>query len=209
MTWGDVVYIDTVLPHGLQSAPKLFNAVAEWVLRASGISYVFHYLDNFLLLDPPHSPKCAQDLSSTLGCVDWLGLPVAEEGSVMSLTLLGIEIDTEALVLAEKLVALKLVIGSWKGRQWCRKDELRSLAGKLQHACTVVGPGRSFIRVHERIRGTHESFNFIRINHAMSSDLDMFLESWNGVSILWASKLARPDQEFYSDASGVFGCGAI
>ena len=49
--------------------------------------------------------------------------------------------------------ALKAILFTWRSRKWCRKVELQSLAGKLQHACTVVHPGRSFIRAQLYIAG--------------------------------------------------------
>ena len=42
VNWRDQVYIDPMLPFGLRSAPKIFNAVAdalEWCLRADGIRH--------------------------------------------------------------------------------------------------------------------------------------------------------------------------
>ena len=41
MVWQDQLYIDTALPFGLRSAPKIFTAVAdalEWVLLQAGLS---------------------------------------------------------------------------------------------------------------------------------------------------------------------------
>ena len=37
------------------------------------------------------------------------------------------------------------MIRDWQGRRSCQKRELQSLVGKLQHACKVVKPGRSFL----------------------------------------------------------------
>ena len=220
MDWHGEVYIDTVLPFGLRSTTKLFNAVAdavEWVLRTAGIQHILHYLDDFLIIGPPGATSCAHNLSLMLRCLKWLGFPVAEEkmeGPTSKLTYLGIEIDTGALVLRlpeEKLTALRPLISSWQGRRWCRKTDL-SIAGKQQHASIVVRPGKSFLCSVRAVQGIHSGHHFIRINRTMRSDLawwGLFLESLNGVSMLRPSKLPRPDYEFYSDASGVMGCGAI
>ena len=54
MEWSGKIYIDTVLPFGLRSAPKVFNAVAdalEWIMRKQGIAHSLHYLDDFLFLE--------------------------------------------------------------------------------------------------------------------------------------------------------------
>ena len=53
--WRGGVFIDAVLPFGLRSAPKIFNAVVdglEWVVRRNGVDNVYHYLNDFLVLCP-------------------------------------------------------------------------------------------------------------------------------------------------------------
>ena len=222
MSWRGGVFVDTVLPFGLRSAPKVFNAVAdamEWIVRKNGIREICHYLDDFLVFGSPESNECAQNLSALISWAKWLGFPLAlekVEGPSTTLTFLRIEFDTEALVLRlpkGKLVALRNLIVSWRGRRWCLKSELQSLAGKLQHACKVVRPGRSFLRrIFELLGGVQHDHHHIRLNSGMRSDLawwDLFLESWNGVSMLRPSRLSFPDHEIYTDASGARGCGAL
>ena len=78
MEWHGEVYINTVVPFGLRSALKLFNAVAdavEWVLHMAGIPT--HPL--FVIIGPPGATSCAHNLSLMLGCLEWLGFSVAEE----------------------------------------------------------------------------------------------------------------------------------
>ena len=80
MVWSGALFIDTALPFGLRSACKIFNAVADavkWILKEAGISVVFHYLDDFLLIGAPNSTECAQALSILLHMFNELGLPVA------------------------------------------------------------------------------------------------------------------------------------
>ena len=50
MKWNDQIYIDTCLPFGLRSAPKLFNVLADllsWILQNEGVSPLLHYLGQF------------------------------------------------------------------------------------------------------------------------------------------------------------------
>jgi len=54
MLWDGKVFIDTMMPFGLNLAPKIFTALAdaiEWVLREWGVQFVIHYLDDFLMLE--------------------------------------------------------------------------------------------------------------------------------------------------------------
>ena len=206
MSWKGCVFVDTVLPFGLRSAPKVFNGVAdalEWIVRHNGVQTVFHYLDDFLVLGAPGSEECAEALATLLEWMRHLGLPVAfekVEGPAQVLTFLGVEIDIKDLILRlpdEKLADLRILLTTWDGRRWCRKSQLQSLTGKLQHACKVVRPGRTFLRrVFELLKGAHHAHHHIRLNRAMRSDLawwSRFLDSWNGVSLLRPlSHVARP-----------------
>ena len=65
MSWRGKLYVDTVLPFGLRSAPKIFTAVAdalEWIFRARGVSIVLHYLDDFLTMGRATSDECKRNL---------------------------------------------------------------------------------------------------------------------------------------------------
>lgn len=197
LTWRNSVFIDTVLPFGLRSAPKIFNALAdglEWVVHQEGVSEIYHYLDDFLVMGAPGSTECEAGLAKLLGWTQQLAFPIVEEkveGCSTKMTFLGIEIASEALVLRLppiKLLALKNRLVLWRGQRSCTKSELQSLAGALQHACKVVRPGRTFLRrVFELLRGVHQGHHHIQLNGGMQSDLawwDLFLDSWNGVSLL-------------------------
>ena len=102
MEWEGAVYVDPMLPFGLRSAPKIFNAVAdglEWYLRSSGIRHIAHYLDDFIVIGQPRSSECADALATLDGVCSRLGIPLAQhkrDGPTTCLTFLGIEVDTEA-----------------------------------------------------------------------------------------------------------------
>ena len=104
MRWREALYVDSALPFGLRSAPKIFNSVAdalEWKLKHMGIQQIFHYLDDLLIVAPPHSPRCKEELQILLQCFDSLGVPVAGqklEGPTDCLTFLGIELDTTHMI---------------------------------------------------------------------------------------------------------------
>ena len=58
MSWKGEVYIDHCIPFGLQSAPKLFNTLADllsWAAQEAGVSYLIYYLDDYLTMGPPLS----------------------------------------------------------------------------------------------------------------------------------------------------------
>ena len=223
MEWGGGLYVDPMLPFGLRSAPKLFNAIAdaiEWYLRQRGVQNVFHYLDDFIVVGPPDSTECADAIRVMDQSCTFLGVPIAEhkrDGPTTCLTFLGIEIDTVASQLrlpSEKLHRLQSLLVEWGDRKACSRRELESLIGLLNHACKVVRSGRSFLRrMIDLLQGVpmHRLHPHpIRLNREFRSDLawwHLFVQEWNGVSFL-----PPPPQlavkEMASDASGSWGCGA-
>ena len=66
MMWEGGLYIDTVLPFGLRSAPKVFSAIAdaiEWIAWHAGVSVLLHYLDDFLTMGKKGAPECSYNSS--------------------------------------------------------------------------------------------------------------------------------------------------
>ena len=63
MHWEGRIYVDKVLPFGLRSPPKLYNAVADtllWILEKSDGVDGLHYLDDFLVFGVPDSQQCGE-----------------------------------------------------------------------------------------------------------------------------------------------------
>ena len=222
--WRDQIFVDPMLPFGLRSAPKIFNAVADglhWHLQRSGIQHLYHYLDDFIMLGPPHSPQCQGHLDTLLYQCNRLGVPIAAhktEGPSSCLVLLGIEIDTvsgELRLPADKLQRLQTLLQQWGDKKVCTRKELESLVGLLNHACKGVRAGRSFLRrmidlLHLRHHNSAGIGPPIRLNTEFRADLAWwrsFASTWNGVSFLPVPH-QLPVHQVTSDASGQWGCGA-
>ena len=224
--WEGSIFVDPVLPFGLRSAPKIFNAIAdaiEWQLKQRGVEHVSHYLDDFIVWGPPASPRCQEALDKMVEHCARLGVPLARHktvGPTSSLTFLGITVDTEANELRlpeDKLTRLKTLLTEWGDRKACSRRELESLVGTLNHACKVVRPGRAFLRrMLNLLKSPHAqstrrgAARQIRLNRDFRSDLlwwRVFAERWNGVSV--ATPLpGNPPTQLTTDASGTWGCGA-
>ena len=215
MSLDGALYVDVALPFGLRSAPKFFYAVADaltFMIQQKGVRWLEHYFDDFVLVGPPRSPQCGRDLQVALDVCADVGMPVAAPktvGPTTVLPLLGIEVDSEALEVRlprGKLDKLRGLVRRWKHRKCCTKRELQSLAGSLNNACKVVRPGRRFLRgFFSLLSAFGPASHFIRLNAAFRGDLewwDVFLESWNGVSLVLQDSLLSPAVEFWSDASG-------
>ena len=218
--WEGKFYVDPILPFGLQSAPKIFNAVTDalhWHLQQSGIPLVFHYLDDFIVAGAPHSPQCTRSLVILDKVRSALRIPMAahkREGPATCLIILGIEIDTQTGELrlpADKLDRLRALLRQWGNKATCSRQELKSLIGLLNHACKVVRSGRSFLRhMIDLLHVVPSSQPIICLNCGFRSDLawwSTFIDQWNGVSFL-PPPSSFPSLEITSDASGSWGCGA-
>ena len=160
MIWNQQLYVDTVLPFGLRSAPQIFNAITtalRWTAIQGGVSYIDHFLDGFLTAAATEQ-ECLLNLTLLTDTCRILNLPLSllkREGPSTCLVFLGIELDTIKLELhlpADKLEGLQCTIQKWyiklflKRKPFCKRKELESLIGLLHDASIVVRPGRTFLR---------------------------------------------------------------
>ena len=221
MHWNNNIYIDTCLPFGLRSAPKLFNILADllsWIVEEKGVAPILHYLDDFLLLAPPSSDACLSNLNIVKDVCLQLGIPLALEkleGPSQSLTFLGIILDTqrmEARLPDDKLLRIRTQLAAWLEKKKATKREILSLVGLLQHATKVVKSGRTFLsRMYSRAARLRELHYYTKLTKDFRSDLQwwyVFINSWNGISFL-ESIHSRTTADYYiaTDASGSWGCG--
>ena len=222
MRWRDKIYIDGCLPFGLCSAPKLFNILADllcWIANQRGVSCILHYLDNFLIIGPPDSPACKQNLNTFIQLCDSLGIPLASEkieGPSISLSFLGIHLDTARMEIKlpeDKLSRIQQMLAHWQQKKTATKREILSLVGLLQHATKVVKCGRTFTaRMYATAAKVKELHYYTRLNKEFRSDLawwHAFVQHWNGLSILHPLNLSPSQLTIQTDASGSWGCGAV
>ena len=223
MEWRNSIYLDTCLPFGLRSSPKLFNILAdllEWIASQKGISVCLHYLDDFLTMGPPASPVCQNNLDILTKTCEELGIPLALEkleGPTTTLTFLGIEIDTTRMEIRlpdSKLQRIRQELATWLGKKKATKRHILSLVGLLQHATKVIQCGRSFVsRMYAAAAKLKELDYSTWLNREVRSDLlwwHTFMDSWNGLSLLRTESWSSPaDHYIQTDASGNWGCGAF
>ena len=223
MRWRDQIYTDYCIPFGLQSAPKLFNILADllaWIAQNAGVSYLIHYLDDYLTMGPPASTVCQCNVNTFVSLCAELGVPLATdklEGPSTSLSFLGIVLDTNRMEIrlpSDKLARIQELLKTWLPRKKVRKKQILSLVGTLQHATKVVRPGRAFLsRMYSTAAKLREMYFITRLNKAFRSDLfwwHAFLQSWNGLSILRHPSISsHPECYAQTDASGTWGCAAV
>lgn len=95
--------MDTALPFGLRSAPKIFNALADaiqFIAQRQGVPWITHY---FLLLGKTETEECSAALDQFHKTCTQLGVPLAPgktHGPATTIEFLGIIFDTDRMILA-------------------------------------------------------------------------------------------------------------
>jgi hypothetical protein len=103
--WAGGYFFDTRLPFGLRSAPNIFTAAVadalQWAFLEEGVSWVAHYLDDFITVGPPNSvqlggdahllpeigsPSCSGEMCRPIGVDRVSGLRAGRKGNGGSLT---------------------------------------------------------------------------------------------------------------------------
>lgn len=224
LTWNNQVYVDAMLPFGLCSAPKIFNAIAdclEWYVADKGVDDIFHYLDDFATLGRAGTHECHESLRILKLACEFLGIPLGadkEDGPSPVIVLLGIVIDTikgELRLPEDKLARLLQVTAEWARRAAhpranSTRAELESLVGTLCYAAKVIPPGRSFLRrAISLMKKPKKRHHHVRLTKEFKADMlwwKHFASGWNGASVLVTDE--APEVLLTSDASGSWGCGA-
>jgi hypothetical protein len=91
---------------------------------------------------------------------------------------------------------------------------LQSLIGLLNFACSVIIPGRAFLRrLIDLTHGIRLSHHFIKLNRESKEDINvwlMFLANYNGRSFFIDERWSNSQQlSLFTDAAGGVGFGAI
>lgn len=220
--WDGGYYVDRCLPMGCSVSCAFFEKFStflEWAVRQeSRVASVLHYLDDFLFVGPRGSRVCSVLLQTMERLALDFGVPLAPdktEGPATEIKFLGIVIDSgrmECRLPEDKLVDLRQVVGRTRLVKKIRLRELQSLIGKLQFACRIIPMGRVFCRrLAMATAGVSSPSHFVRLPAAIRDDLSIwsvFLEHFNGRSVMLEGPTATSELELYTDASGSVGFGA-
>ena len=122
----------------------------------------------------------------------YLGIPMAPEKTVgpsTTLTFAGIELDTvlmEARLPQEKLDKCRELLAAFLRWRKVTLQEIQSLTGLLNFSCTVVVPGRAFLRrLIDLTIGVRKPHFLIRLSREVKQNLlvwQSFLTGFNGRS---------------------------
>ena len=122
----------------------------------------------------------------------------------------GMELDTEARLLEDQLAKCRSLIREFLTKKKVTLTEVKSLIGLLNFTCSVIVPGRTFLRRLINLTvGVKHPRHFIHLNRETKADLCLwltFLESYNGESFfldyIW---LSSAKLHLYTDVAGSLG----
>lgn len=216
-------FYDKTLPMGLGLSCQLFEEFAtalHWIMlnkfHAPGL---VHILDDFLFVGPPKSNDCSNALDNFLCLCTNIGVPIKHTKTVKPctcLTFLGIELDSylmEARLPQDKLEKIRTLLNKYLVRSKITLREIQSLVGVLNFACSVVVPGRCFLRrLISLSKGLRRPHHRVRVSVSAKEDMRMwlaFIEQYNGKSLFLSNRWESSDTlKFFTDASNL-GYGAI
>lgn len=223
-SWNNYFYYDRTLPMGASSSCQIFEMLStalQWIMEnkysAGGMA---HMLDDFLFIGEPYSPSCGRNLQNFISLCNKLGIPINQEKTVLPttvLTIFGIEVDTnlmECRLPQEKIDKIKTTLLQFSRRKKVTLRELQSLIGLLNFACSVICPGRAFLRrLIDLTMGVRESWYKIRLNSEIKADIllwQSFIDQFNGKSVFYSDEwLTSNTLSLYTDAAGSLGFAGV
>ena len=223
MKWQNFYYFDRCLPMGCSSSCAIFEAFStalEWLaMNRLGASAVLHILDDFLFIAESQE-QCQADLTNFLSMCEHIGVPIAQEKTVgpdTTLQFAGITLDSvkqEARLPVDKLQKCRMLLRTFYKRRKVTLRELQSLLGLLNFTCSVIVPGRAFLRrMIDLTRGAKRPYHRIRLSKEAKSDIATwltFLDQFNGKTFFLDDKWETSSSvELFTDAAGSKGYGAI
>ena len=223
MHWQGSFYFDHCMPMGCASSCRtfeIFSTAVEWVAwHKLKIDHIIHLLDDFLIVAPDRQ-LCQAQLDLFIDLCSYVGIPIATEktfGPLTTLSFAGIELDSvlmEARLPPDKLNKCSALLSDFLHRKKATLREVQSLTGLLNFACSVIVPGRAFLRrLIDLTVGIQSPHHLIRLSKDVKEDLKVwqsFLSNFNGRSFfLEETWYSSSKLDLYTDASGALGFGAI
>ena len=178
-SWNDQFYYDKCLPMGASSSCQIFEQLSvalQWIMqckyKAGGMS---HILDDFFFIGPAGSDSC----KNFLFLCKKIGIPIKmakTKPPTSKITIYGIEVDSdkmEARLPPVKVEKVRESLREMKGITQTTLRKLQSLIGLLNFACSVIVPGRAFLRrLIDLTCGVSKPHELIELTEETKQDID-------------------------------------
>ena len=223
MKWQGNYYFDRCLQMGCSTSCSIFESFStalEWIAKkVLGTQAIIHILDDFFIVADTEA-ACGAQLEKFLTLCDDLGVPIAEGktmGPFTSLQFAGISLDSitmQASLPDDKLAKCREQLTLCYRRKSVTLRELQSLIGLLNFTCSVIVPGRAFLRrLIDLTKGVRNPRHFIRVTRECKLDIQVwlsFLQQYNGKSFFLPDRwLTSKNLQLYTDSAGSLGYGAV
>lgn len=221
--WEGKYYYDRCLPMGCRTSCKIFeefSSAIEWIARNKlGMNAVVHILDDFLFIERSKF-SCLQKFNEFLDVCGDIGIPLAADKTVLPtqvIEFVGIELDVrlrETRLPLDKIEKCTRLLHSFMSKDRCTIKEMQSLIGTLNFACSVILPGRAFLRRFiNLLMNVSKHQKFITISRECKDDMSMwlaFLECYNGKTMfLDENFLSSNTLQLHTDAAQSKGFAGI
>lgn len=220
--WEGKFYVDRCLAMGCRTSCKIFETLStclEWIaLHKLHVAGMVHVLDDFLVLGPSRQHTIAH-LSAFIDLCHDIGIPLSADKTVFPVQIiefLGITLDSilmEARLPLDKILKCCATLDSMLSKATCSVKEMQSLIGLLNFACSIIQPGRAFLRRMICLTcGISKDQKFLNISHEAKLDMKLwltFLQRYNGKSMFINDVfVSNKTLDLYTDAAQSKGFGA-
>ena len=190
-----------------------FSDAISWIAKNKlGVDEIVNILDEFLLLAQVYY-RCSKQRSRFLQFLTLAGVPWVPEktfGPGQILPFVGITLDTiifQARWPLDKIEKCLSQIAEFMSKSKVTLRQLQSLPGLLSFACSVVVPGRAFLRrLNDLTIGFFKPHHHIRLTNEAKRDLTVwrsFLAHFNGVSFSHSEKwVSNSYLKLHTDSAG-------
>ena len=221
--WNGVYYVDRCLPMGCRTSCKIFeefSSALEWIaINKLGISAMVHILDDFLIVEQTQE-ACLSSFKKFLALCEDIGVPLSADKTVLPtqvIEFVGITVDvklSQTRLPADKLEKCKSFLQKFLHMDRCTLKDMQSLIGLLNFACSVIQPGRAFLRrMINLTMSVKEGQKFICISKEAKLDMQTwlhFLGEYNGKSLfLDENFLSSHTMNLFTDAAQSKGFAGI
>ncbi|XP_053382340.1 uncharacterized protein LOC128549528 [Mercenaria mercenaria] len=149
-----------------------------------------------------------------------MGIPIKAEKTeypAQVMSFMGLELDSvemEARLPNDKLYKLRTLLQQYTKRRKVKLVERQSLLGLLNFCCSVVLPGRSFMRrlseLTKKLKKTHHRISLTAESRRDIRAWLLFISHFNGKKLLLDFKwVTDKTLHLFTDAAGALGYGAI
>lgn len=189
-----------------------FSTAIEWLAQNKlGITHVVHILDDFLFVENSKQSAFSKFKKFLDVCAD-IGIPLEADKTVLPtqvIKFVGITIDVrqkEIQLPRDKVEKCRTLLYQYQNKKACTLKEIQSLVGVLNFVCSVILPGRAFLRRFIQFTmQVSENQKFVSINKEYKDDMAMwlvFLDSYNGKTMFLDEKFNSSNTlHLYTDAA--------